>query len=130
MLHNFNYISLSINKVLQCPHRTQEMLDKSQNKKRCWKFRCYRDWIQNILRSLHSVNCSMLTKVICWPRLKSFLKSATEKKKYRSKNDKESPLSNIFENILKARTSKFYSASKLKEHLITSRQGRIMTWVI
>ena len=31
MLHNFNYISLSINKVLQCPHRTQEMLDESQN---------------------------------------------------------------------------------------------------
>ena len=97
---------------------------------RCWKFRCYY-WIQNILRSLHSVNCSLLTKVICCdPRLKSFLKSATEKKKYRSKNDKESPLSNIFENILKARTSKFFSAFKLKEHLITSLQGRIMTWVI
>ena len=63
----------------------------------------------------------------CDPRLKSFLKSATEKKKYRSKNDEESPLSNIFENILKARTSKFFSASKLKEHLITSLQGRIMT---
>ena len=54
----------------------------------------------------------------CDPRLKSFLKSATEKKKYRSNNDKESSLSNVFENILKARNSKFVSASGLKEHLI------------
>ena len=44
----------------------------------------------------------------CDPRLKSFLKSATEKKKYRSKNDKESRLSNIFENILKSRNSNFF----------------------
>ena len=78
------------------------------------------------LSELLIVNKSdLLTK--CDPRLKSFLKSATEKKKYRSKNDKESPLSNIFENILKARNSNFFSASKLKEHLVTSLQGRIMT---
>ena len=78
------------------------------------------------LSELLIVNKSdLLTK--CDPRLKSFLKSATEKKKYRSKNDEESPLSNIFENILKARNSNCFSASKLKEHLIASFQGRIWT---
>ena len=54
----------------------------------------------------------------CDPRLKSFLKSATEKKKYRSNKDKESSLSNAYENLLKARNSNFVSSSGLKEHMI------------